>query len=376
MEGFTQIRIKQLWCCKESQSNPTDFIILILFENNSSTWLQCNNKHEITKLVSSHYTPPFKILLSLLFVHVFACIQVLSLFKCLKPTFPTEGITRLLPAVPWVIPHSNKAKVPGPSNFSQPKCSSWSHQISNNGINFFPWEKSFKEISGIPSTNWCFCAKLEQRLNRCGKKRVESHFCFIEWTEMSWISWISQDSHHLLYSSGASHRSTSAEQKTPSNLGFCRLNYSSWANLNCRTVWTQILEIWRMCRIWKCVRKTNRTVLEPKPWGKHSWTQSHWAGHPLGIGVIWVWFLWELHLQEPQSKGAQELTPPCIASLKEEAWGQELHSTLGINFVPHTLKNPNSTLTLRNRPSPTNIPHFTHKWNGDSSLFIPLCWHV
>lgn len=113
-----QIRIKQLWCCKESESNPPDFIMLILVKNNSSIWLQCKNKQEITKLVSSHYIPPFKTLLSLFFARVFTCIQ-LSLFKCLKHKFPTEGITLLLPAVPWVIPHSNKATLPGHNNLSQ-----------------------------------------------------------------------------------------------------------------------------------------------------------------------------------------------------------------------------------------------------------------
>lgn len=124
----TWITIKQLWCCTES--NPTDFIKCIVFRNNSSIWLQCNNKHGITKLVSSHYTPPSKILLSLLFfTHVFTCIQLLSLFKCLKHKFPTEGMPLLIPAVPWVIPHSKKATSPGPSNFSQhkePQCWSWS----------------------------------------------------------------------------------------------------------------------------------------------------------------------------------------------------------------------------------------------------------
>lgn len=107
----TWIRIKQLWCFKESESNPTDIVVLIVFKTNSSVWLQCNNKHEITKSVSSHYTPPFKILPSLLFFPlVFTCIQLLSSFKCLKHKFPTEGITLLLPAVPQVTPHSEKAR--------------------------------------------------------------------------------------------------------------------------------------------------------------------------------------------------------------------------------------------------------------------------
>lgn len=129
--------------------------MLIIFKNNSSICLQCNSMYEITKMLSSHYTSPSKILLSLVFfAHVFTCIQLLPLFKCLKHSFPTEGITLLLSAVPWVTPHSKKATLPGPNHFSQdkqPQCCSWSHQIScNNRINSFPWWNSFKEISGIP----------------------------------------------------------------------------------------------------------------------------------------------------------------------------------------------------------------------------------
>lgn len=71
---------------------------------------------------------------------------------------------------------------------------------------------------------------------------------------------------------GVRHRSTPAWHKTPSNLGFYGLNYSSWAKLNGG------LGVW----FWKCVRKRNTTVLGPTPWGKHSWTWSHWAGHPFG----------------------------------------------------------------------------------------------
>lgn len=202
----TWIRIKQLWCFKESETNPTDFVMLIVFKTNSSIWLQCNNKHEIIKLVSSHYTSPFKILPALLFPPlVFTCIQLLSLFICLKHKFPTEGITLLLPAVPWVTPHSEKATLPGPNNSSQdkrPQCWSWSHQIScNDGINSFPWKNSFKEISGTPvPPPITACVQSWNRdwtdVERRGWKVISAlqneHKCP---ESESWSSWISNDSH-------------------------------------------------------------------------------------------------------------------------------------------------------------------------------------